>query len=335
MLYLHHGLGKTFTSYKDYFGDYVDEDALTYLALANQLIHAIRPDAITIAEDVSGMPGLAVSQSEGGFGFDYHFAMGVPDYWIQLTKDTKDEDWPLGHLWHELTNRRRDEKTISYVESHDQALVGDQSLIFRLIGTEMYDHMRIDDVNSQVDRGIALHKMIRLITLATAGHGYLNFMGNEFGHPEWIDFPRKGNNWSFKYARRQWRLVDDINLKYHLLARFDSDMIVVAKKHHLFDSSDLKLLHEHNTDKTIIFKRKKLIFVFNFHPRHSYVDYRFEAPSGEYRMILDSDAMKYGGHNRLFPKQKHFTIVDNSYDESRHMLSLYLPARSSFVLCPT
>ena len=98
-------------------------------------------DAITIAEDVSGMPGLEVSQSEGGFGFDYRFAMGVPDYWIHLIKDFKDEDWPIGHLWFELTNHRKDEKTISYAESHYEALVGDQTLIFRLIGEDMYQHM--------------------------------------------------------------------------------------------------------------------------------------------------------------------------------------------------
>jgi len=334
MLYLEHGLRRVFTSYKDYFDGSVDEDALTYLALANRLIHNIHPSAVTIAEDVSGMPGLAVSQSEGGFGFDYRFAMGIPDYWIRLIKDFKDEDWPISDLWYELNNRRKDEKTISYAESHDQALVGDQTLIFRLIGEDMYNHMWINDDNLRVARGIALHKMIRLITLATAGHGYLNFMGNEFGHPEWVDFPREGNNWSFKYARRQWHLVDDVNLKYHLLARFDRDMITMAKTHRLFNSSSAQLLHEHSTDKVTIFKRADLIFAFNFHPYRSFTDYRFDAPPGKYRMLLDCDALKYGGHGRLQPEQKHFTIMDDSEARSQHMLSLYLPARSAFVLCP-
>jgi len=334
MLYLDHGLGRKFTSYNDYFGNSVDEDALTYLALANRLIHNIRPEAVTIAEDVSGMPSLAVSQSEGGFGFDYRFAMGVPDYWIQLIKDTKDEDWPIGYLWFELTNRRKDEKTISYAESHDQALVGDQTLIFRLIGVDMYNHMQINDDNLRVSRGIALHKMIRLITLATAGHGFLNFMGNEFGHPEWIDFPREGNNWSFKHARRQWYLKDDVHLKYNLLARFDRDMIALAKAHRLLDSSNLQLLHEDSTNKVIIFKRADLVFVFNFHPYRSFTDYRFEAYPGKYRMILDCDAREYGGHGRLQPKQIHFTIVGGSKTRKQHTLSLYLPARSAFVICP-
>ena len=335
MIYLEHGLKRVFTSYNDYFDDSVDEDALTYLALANRLIHDIRPDTITIAEDVSGMPGLAVPQLEGGFGFDYRFAMGVPDYWIRLIKDYKDEDWLIGHLWFELTNRRTDEKTISYSESHDQALVGDQTLIFRLIGEDMYHHMGIDDDNAKAARGIALHKMIRLITLSTASNGYLNFMGNEFGHPDWIDFPREGNNWSFKHARRQWHLADDTHLKYHLLALFDRDMITLTKTHNLLETPFLQLLHEESTQKVIIFKRADLIFAFNFNPHQSFTDYRFEAPPGKYRIIIDSDAQKYGGHGHLDSQQAHFTIVDNTEGKSQNTLSLYLPSRSAYVLCQT
>jgi len=335
MLYLGHGLERVFTSYNDYFDGSVDEDALSYLALANRLIHDIRPDAVTIAEDVSGMPGLAVSQSDGGFGFDYRFAMGVPDYWIRLIKDYKDEDWSIGHLWFELTNIRTDEKTISYAESHDQALVGDQTLIFRLIGEDMYHHMEIDDDNAKVARGIALHKMIRLITLSTASNGYLNFMGNEFGHPDWIDFPREGNNWSFKHATRQWHLADDTRLKYHLLARFDRDMIGLAKTYQILETSIPQLLHKDSTNKVLAFKRADLIFVFNFNPHQSFTDYRFDAPSGKYQMILDCDSPKYGGHGRLDPLQNHFTIVNSNEGKNQTVLSLYLPARSAFVLCPT
>ena len=210
------------------------------------------------------MPGLAVSQSDGGFGFDYRFAMGVPDYWIRLVKDYKDEDWPIGNLWFELNNRRKGEKTISYVESHDQALVGDQTLIFRLIGEDMYNHMRVDDDNFKVARGVALHKMIRLITLATAGNGYLNFMGNEFGHPDWIDFPRVGNNWSFKHAYRQWHLEDDVHLKYHFLSQFDQDMIAVAKTKHLLETIDLKLLHEDPPEKNTTLPKSQSDFCLQF-----------------------------------------------------------------------
>lgn len=332
MLYLHHGQNKAFTAYGDYYDNSVDEDALTYLALANKVIHEVRPDAVTIAEDVSGMPGLAVSSGNGGFGFDYRFAMGVPDNWIKLIKEVSDEHWPMGHLWHELTNRRTDEKTISYSESHDQALVGDKSIIFRLIDADMYDHMNIGDENLRVNRGMALHKMIRLITMATAGAGYLNFMGNEFGHPEWIDFPREGNNWSYKYARRQWHLVDDPNLKYKFLAHFDRDMIALAKKFRLLDTPDLHLLYEHSDNKLIAFERAGLLFVFNFHPDQSYSDYRFEAPPGKYQFILDSDAPEYGGHSRLAPNQEHFTFSDIVADRKSHLLSLYLPTRTALIL---
>ncbi|MDO9528165.1 MAG: alpha amylase C-terminal domain-containing protein [Syntrophales bacterium] len=333
MLYHHHGLGKAFTSYDDYYyDDTVDEDALTYLALANKLIHDVRPDAVTIAEDISGMPGLAVRHSEGGVGFDYRLAMGVPDYWIRLTKDVPDEKWSMGHLWFELNNRRRGEKTISYTESHDQALVGDQTLIFRLIGSDMYDHMTVSDENHRVNRGIALHKLIRLITLATADKGYLNFMGNEFGHPEWIDFPREGNSWSYRYARRQWHLESDPNLKYHFLARFDRDMIEIAKLFHLTEFSQPRLLFEHSDDKVIAFERGDLLFVFNFHSTCSHFNYRFEAPPGKYKMILDSDAQKYGGHGRLNPHQHHFTIPDTSSARQRHYIALYLPVRTALVL---
>ena len=332
MLYRDHGLGKAFTGYLDYFDANVDEDALTYLALANRLIHELRGDAITIAEDVSGMPALAVSQKEGGIGFDYRFAMGVPDTWIKLTKDTLDEHWSMGHLWHELNNRRADEKTISYAESHDQALVGDQTIIFRLIGDAIYDHMSAGDGHHLVDRGMALHKMIRLITLATAGHGYLNFMGNEFGHPEWIDFPRQGNDWSFHYARRQWDLVDDPDLKYRFLAEFDRAAIEMAKKRRLFQSGRIRKLREHEADKVLIFERADTVFAFNFHPQNSYSDYRFEAPSGAYTTILTSDAPRFGGHGRLTPDQDHFSTPAAEDEHCRHCLSLYLPCRTALVL---
>ncbi len=332
MLYHHHGLAKAFTGYDDYFDDSVDEDALAYLALANQVIHEIRPDAITIAEDVSGMPGLARPRKEGGLGFDYRFAMGVPDNWIKLTKDTRDEDWPMSHLWFELNNRRHDEKTISYAESHDQALVGDQTLIFRLIGPEMYDHMLLEDDHLTVSRGIALHKMVRLITLATAGHGYLNFMGNEFGHPEWIDFPREGNNWSYHYARRQWHLADDPSLKYQCLDRFDKEMIALAARQKVLAAPPARQLWMHDDDKILIFERGHLIWAFNFHPTHSFSDYGFSAPPGEYRIALNSDNKRFGGHGRVDDQQQHATLTPSHPGQPPHRLSLYLPSRTALVL---
>jgi 1,4-alpha-glucan branching enzyme len=290
---------------------------------------------MVIAEDISGMPGLAAPQDKGGIGFDYRFAMGVPDHWIKLTKDTPDDDWNTGHLWYELINRRQDEKTISYAESHDQALVGDKTLIFRLIDADMYWDMHKDHQNLIIDRGMALHKMIRLITMATAGSGYLNFMGNEFGHPEWIDFPREGNNWSYHYARRQWSLLDHHELRYHFLADFDREMIHLARQVNLLQAPELYQLWEHSDDKVLAFVRASHILVFNFHPEKSFVDYRIPVAPGTYQMVLDSDAAKFGGHARLNPGQRHVTRKATfEIGGVRDFISLYLPNRSAQVLAP-
>lgn len=332
MLYRHHGLGRRFLRYEQYYDASVDEDALAYLIMANKLIHDVRPSAVTIAEDVSGMPGLAVPAAHGGAGFDYRFAMGVANYWIQMVSDIPDEDWPTGHLWYELNNRRRDERTISYAESHDQALVGDKTLISRLIDADIYEHMSVDDENLRVERGISLHKLIRLITLATAGHGYLNFMGNEFGHPEWIDFPTERNGWSYKFARRQWHLSDDSSLKYHALGRFDRDMITLAARFLLLGAEPPSLLWESASDKVIAFARAGLVFAFNFHPTQSHVAYPFPASPGRYAMILDSDAKIYAGRGRLQPDQHHFTLPDEGGGTAKHLLRLYLPTRTAVVL---
>jgi|TARA_B110001450_G_scaffold246123_1_gene259899 1,4-alpha-glucan branching enzyme len=66
--------------------------------------------------------------------------------------------------------------------------------------------------------------MIRLLTASLGGDAYLNFMGNEFGHPEWIDFPREGNNNSYHYCRRQWSLFDNQDLRYSQLGEWDKAM---------------------------------------------------------------------------------------------------------------
>tara|TARA_B100000315_G_scaffold252171_1_gene288380 strand:- start:2915 stop:4942 length:2028 start_codon:yes stop_codon:yes gene_type:complete len=332
MLYLDHGLGRNFTSYDEYFNEQVDEDAVTYLTLANKLIHKVRPDALTISEDMSGMPGTARPPKEGGIGFDFRLGMGLPDFWIKIIKHERDEDWKMNELWHELNNRRQDEKTISYAESHDQALVGDQTVIFRLIGKEIYEHMRVSDGNMKVERGMALHKMIRLITAATGGNGYLNFMGNEFGHPEWIDFPREGNNWSYHYARRQWNLRDNIDLQYHFLAEFDKDMIKTAKNYNLLESPGSTLLHEHNSDMVLGFERAGLIFLFNFHPFQSYTDYAIDAPHGEYDLLFDTDSKDFGGHGRIKSPQKYFAITTTGNSNLKCYIQVYLPTRTAIVL---
>jgi 1,4-alpha-glucan branching enzyme len=331
MLYYHHGLGTAFTGYQDYFGSDVDEEAVTYLTLANKLIHKLRPDATTAAEDVSGMPGLAASIKSGGIGFDYRMAMGVTDYWFKLF-DIRDEDWNMGSLWHELTNRRQDEKSVSYVECHDQALVGGKSAIFTLIDAAMYDSMHVNSQNVMVDRGIALHKISRLITLFTAGHGYLNFMGNEFGHPEWIDFPREGNDWSYKYARRQWSLAEASELRYNHLLTFDHAMLQLLQESPGIFGTCPQILKLDDNKKVIAFERGGLIFIFNFHPAESYTDYSLEVPMGKYRLLLDSDEPRFGGHNRIIPGQSFLAHPNQHERPRRYQIKLYLPNRCALVV---
>ena len=333
MLYYSHGLGEAFCNYDDYFNGHQDDDAICYLMLANRVIHQFNPEAITIAEEVSGMPGLAAPFIDGGFGFDYRLAMNIPDYWIKTIKEKRDEDWSMAGIFWEVTNRRKDEKTVSYVESHDQALVGDKTVIFRLIDADMYWHFTKDGGNDVTSRGIALHKMIRLVTASTINGGYLNFMGNEFGHPEWIDFPREGNGWSHKYARRQWSLVDNKQLAYCWLGDFDSSMVKLLGSIRNFQNSEVVEYWHNDSDQVLAFGRGDLVFVFNFNPTQSFSDYGFLVPKGSYKTVLDSDSIEYGGYGRVDDGVEHFTLKDNLYKKQRkEWLKLYLPTRSAIVL---
>ena len=333
MLYYNHGLGQAFGGYGDYYNGGQDTNAITYLTLANKLIHEVNPNAITIAEEMSGMPGLALPFADGGMGFDYRMAMGIPDYWIKTLKEKKDEDWHPTSIFWELTNRRADERTISYVESHDQALVGDKTVIFRLIDKEMYWHMMVGDTDATVARGIALHKMIRLVTAASINGGYLNFMGNEFGHPEWIDFPREGNGWSYKYARRQWDLVDREDLQYQFLNNFDNAMIELIGGTYNFQDLPVRKLWEKDDDQVLAFMRGDLVFVFNFNPFKSFTDYGILAPGGVYLTALSSDNPNFGGFGNIDETVEHITTRDELYAPAGvEWLKLYLPARSAMVL---
>lgn len=328
MMYHHHGLFVAFDHYDKYFKSGVDWDAITYLQLANRLVHKLNPNAITIAEDNSGMPGLARTIEAGGIGFDYRLGMGVPDYWIKLLKHAQDEDWDMNEIWNELSNRRYKEKTIAYAESHDQALVGDKSIAFWLMDKEMYWHMKVADKSMIVERGIALHKMIRCITASLSGEGYLNFIGNEFGHPEWVDFPREGNNWNYKYARRQWSLVDNEGLKYKWLNDFDAQMIEVLKSGDVLNSNFAQQLNVDNHNNVLVFERANKIFVFNFSPNNSIPDYKFRVPNaGDYKVVLNSDAAVFGGHDRVDEKMTYATQDENG----NAMLSVYCTNRTCLV----
>lgn len=332
MLYRSHGLGEDFSNYDNYYNLNQDGDAICYLTLANKLIHQINADAITVAEDMSGMPGLARKIEDGGIGFDYRLAMGIPDFWIKYIKEVREEDWKGGHIYWEMTNRRHDECTISYAESHDQALVGDKTIIFRLIDADMYWHMKKGDTTLLVDRGIALHKMIRLITSSTINGGYLNFMGNEFGHPEWIDFPRQGNNWSYKYARRQWNLVDNENYLYRSLYMFDKAMIGLINSVPGFNHLSNYKIWDNESDQVVAYQRGSFIFVFNFNGQHSYTDYGILVETGSYKVVLNTDAEEFGGFGLSDDSVIHYTTLNINEVSDREWLKLYIPARSAVVL---
>ena len=309
MLYKDHGIGTTFDDPWKYFGDNVDNDAVTYLQLANKLIHDIDNQNVTIAEDVSGMPGICAKIEDGGIGFDYRLGMGLPDFWIKVLKDQTDEQWNMHEFFFTMTNRLSDVKTVAYAESHDQALVGDKTLAFRLMDKEMYTSMAKDQQNLIIDRGIALHKMIRFFTICLGGDAWLNFMGNEFGHPEWIDFPRYDNGWSYKYAKRQWSLADADYLKYHWLGDFDKAMLDFVKKTKVMQSAPAWLLQADEDNKTIVFERNNMIFVFNWGQK-SLPDYKVKVKStGDYKIAFSSDEKRFGGFenidkNAVFPSEK-------------------------------
>lgn len=329
MLYQHHGNSMDFDHYDKFFKTDTNQEALIYLTLANELVHNLKKHAITIAEDMSGMPGICRKPADGGLGFDYRLGMGIPDYWIRILKEKKDEEWNIYEIYNVLSNRRWKEKTISYCESHDQALVGDKTIAFWLMDKEMYWHMHEEDKDIVVERGIALHKMIRLITITLGGEGYMNFIGNEFGHPEWIDFPREGNNWSCKFARRQWSLVDNERLKYKFLNNFDKQMLHIVSKYELLNSSAAQQLNMDGENKIIIFERKNIIFVYNFSINNSIFNYKFKVnQGGAYKIILNSDSNEFGGQGRIDLNMAYITqmIGDDN------ILSLYLTNRTALVL---
>ncbi len=340
MLYWDHGLGTGFSNYGMYFDGSMDDDAWCYLQMANRVIHESHPGAITIAEDVSGMPGCAAPATDCGIGFDYRMAMGEPDFWFKLAEKVRDDDWPMGGIYYELTNRRAEEKVVSYVESHDQALVGGKTFFFQLADAAIYWGMGKDQHGLEVERAIALHKMARLATCALSGGAYLNFMGNEFGHPEWIDFPREGNGNSYHHARRQWSLRDDENLRFKALADFDETMInEIARGRSLFGGGALKAiptkLVANEPDKVLAFLRGNLLFVFNFNPTQSFTDYGvIVPPATEWRHLFDTDEVRFGGQGRIRAGQPYApTLVhDGEHDELVQQIRLYLPARTATVL---
>lgn len=327
MIYKNHGIGMCFSTPYDYFDDNVNDDAVTYLQLANTLIHQLNENYITIAEDVSGMPGICAPIEDGGIGFDYRLGMGLPDFWIKVLKDQPEEMWNMNEFFFTMTNRLCDVKTIAYAESHDQAMVGDKTIAFRLMDKEMYDAMSKSIPNIVVDRGVALHKMIRFFTISLGGDAWLNFMGNEFGHPEWIDFPRLDNGWSYKYARRQWSLVDDKNLKFHWLADFDKEMLKFIKENNILTANPAWLMNADEENKTIVFERNDLIFVFNWGAK-SIPDYKINVKNtGDYEIIFSTDESRFGGYDNIDRN----VVFPSEQSESQVFMRIYNVSRTATV----
>lgn len=350
MMYHHHGLQMAFTgNYDEYFGMQTDLDSVTYLMLANDMIHSLFPTAVTIGEDVSGMPTFCRPVKEGGVGFDYRLNMAIADKWIDIMETAgSDENWGMGDICHTLTNRRYGEACIGYAESHDQALVGDKTLAFWLMDAEMYYGMEDGSNNDVVNRGIALHKMIRIITSALGGEGYLNFMGNEFGHPEWIDFPRDdtydtstgefipGNGGSHDKCRRQWSLADAEGLKYKYMNAYDKALMHLDKAFGFMNAPHTYISRKDEADKLVVYERGDLVFVLNFHPYNSYSDYRVGCyKPGTYKVVLSSDEGVFGGWSNVSKyNDAVFSTQDGDYDNRPCSMQVYAPSRTAVVYAP-
>lgn len=329
MIYTDHGLGDDFSHVgRCFYGaggtSRLDENGVLYLSLANTLVHELAPEAFTVAEEFSGAPGMSCAPEQGGLGFDRRFAMGIPDYWAKFIRG-EGSGTSMGMLWHEMTNRRWYDKTVSYTECHDQCINGDDAFIWRLIGDDMYEHMSMFSNSWKNSRGVALHKLMRFVTLATAGQGWLNFMGNEFGHPEWID--------DEAYAHRQWHLAETGHLKYSKLDAFDRAMLGLVREHggDFKKSPHFRFIHEE--DRLLAFERGRLLFVFNFHETRPQSALNLMVTPGKYTEILSSDELAYAGYGNLSVKRAaggHFSDPSSGATEQR--ITLYLPPLTALAL---
>ncbi len=323
MLYTHYGLGTAFDCYDKYFSYATNIDAINYLQLATEVMQNVNKKSLKIAEDMSGMPGMCLPIKDGGIGFDYRLMMGTPDMWIKLIDDTRDENWSMNQIYYELSSRRPMEKAIGYAESHDQALVGDKTILFRLCDKEMYWHMNKDDDNFEVARGIGLYKLIYGVTMTLGGDGYLNFMGNEFGHPEWIDFPREGNGFSFKYARRQWSLADNPMLKYQWLRDFNREIISIIKEHKVHSKKDVQIYVDEDR-KIISYRKGDLLFAMSFHHNYSATDLFLQLNERlDASLIFTTDESRFGGYDRVKTGETHYNVNRDGSDG----VMVYVPSR--------
>jgi len=325
MIYLDHGLDDDFSHVgRCFYGkdgqNRLDENGVLYLSLANTLVHELAPHAITLAEEFSGAPGMSCSPDNAGLGFDYRFAMGLPDFWAKFIEEGR----TMGQMWHELTNRRHYDKTISYTECHDQCINGDDAFIWRMIKDDMYTHMSVFSDSWKCSRGVALHKLMRFITLGSAGQGWLNFMGNEFGHPEWID--------AEDYAHRQWHLAETTHLKYSKLDAFDRNLLRLVREYPEQFQRGPRFRYIHEEERILAFERGTLLFVFNFHELQAQKHLDLMVTPGKYTEIFSSDELAYAGHGNLSTRTpgEHFSDAASGVLEQR--ITLYVPPLAGLAL---
>ncbi|KAK9673873.1 hypothetical protein RND81_12G195300 [Saponaria officinalis] len=327
MMYTHNGFATFTGDFEEYCNQYVDRDALLYLILANDILHFLHPNIITIAEDATLYPGLCEPSSQGGLGFDYYVNLAAPEMWLSFLENVPDNEWSMSKIVTTLMgNKIYTNKMLLYAENHSQSISGGRSFAEILFGTEVGSNEA-----SKLLRGTSLHKVIRLITFTIGGSAYLNFMGNEFGHPKRVEFPTSNNNFSFELASRRWDLLSDQGL-HQKLFHFDQDMMKLDQKEKVL-SRGLPNVHHVNDDTMVIsYTRGPLLFIFNFHPTDSYERYSVGVDeAGEYQMILNSDEEKYSGQGAINADQYFQRSIRKRIDGFQNCLQLPLPSRSAQV----
>ncbi|KAI8557559.1 hypothetical protein RHMOL_Rhmol04G0020000 [Rhododendron molle] len=290
MIYTHNGFASLSGDMEEYCNQYVDKDALMYLILANEILHALHPKIITIAEDATLYPGLCEPTSQGGLGFDYFVNLSASEMWSSLLGNVPDCDWNMSKIVSTLIgNKHSADKMLLYAENHNQSISGGCSFGEILLG-EPREHA--SDRKASILRGSSLHKMIRLISFTIGGHAYLNFMGNEFGHPK--------------------------------------DMMNVDEKERILSRGLPNIHHVNDTTMVISYLRGPLLFIFNFHPTTSYERYSVGVEeAGEYQVILNSDEKRYGGQALIEQDQYIRKTVSKRMDGLRNCLEVPLPNRSA------
>ncbi|KAG8075748.1 hypothetical protein GUJ93_ZPchr0006g43795 [Zizania palustris] len=326
MLYTHNGFSTFTGAMEEYCNQYVDKDALIYLILANEMLHELHPDIITIAEDATFYPGLCEPTTQGGLGFDYWVNLSIPEMWLWHLENVPGQEWSMNKIMKVLISKNCN--MLSYVENHNQSISGRKSFAEIILHKEKCSNNSVSD--DGIFRACSLLKIIKLLTFSTSGGAYLNFIGNEFAHPKRIEFPMSGNDYSFGLANRQWELLEK-GVHKHIF-NFDKDLMSLDGKERLILRGSPNIHHCDDTSMFISFTRGPFLFVFNFNPDATSGLYSVGVDeAGEYQLILNTDETKYGGRGELKSNQYMKRTSDNRVGGCRNSLELALPSRSAHV----